>query len=172
MSQRTHFLQQTTYFWWRVRTSFLEYVLQARIFGTRCGTSMLCSSAARVASCVTSMRCVSMLCSNDLHRAFGTMLRLVDATHARQEWLHGRTQNFSCLRLVLGHIEVANVGCPHRRCQCHQNSIARSRQLSIYIAKACKACILPSIGGWLFRGVLCSSPVSYTHLTLPTNREV
>ena len=44
MSQRTHLLQQTTYFWWRVRTSFLEHVLQSRIFGTRCGTSMLCSS--------------------------------------------------------------------------------------------------------------------------------
>ena len=120
---------------------------------------MLCSSAARVASYVTSMCCVSMLCSNDLHQAFGAILRLFDATHARQECLHRRTQNLLCLRLVLGHIEVANVGCPHRRCRCHQNSLARSRQLSIYIAKACKACILPSIGGRLFRGVLCSSQV-------------
>ena len=120
---------------------------------------MLCSSASRVASYVTSMRCVSMLCSNDLHRAFGTMLRLVDATHARQEWLHRRTQNFLCLRLVLGHIEVANVGCPHRRCRCHQNRLACSQQLLIYIAKACEGRILPSIGGRLFRGVLCSSQV-------------
>ena len=58
----TRSLPARLYFQGRVRTSFLEHVLQARTFGTRSGTSMLCSSA---------FGRTSMLCSSDLGNLLG-----------------------------------------------------------------------------------------------------